>query len=135
MGLLKEFKEFAIKGNVIDLAIGVIIGAAFGKIVSSLVDDVIMPLINPMMPSGGWEKLVIGPGIRIGSFLSVSLNFMIVAFVLFLIIKGVNAMKKKEEAKPVAPPITTTDKLLMEIRDSLTGTSPEQSFPREDIKV
>lgn len=127
MGLLKEFKEFAIKGNVIDLAIGVIIGAAFGKIVSSLVDDVIMPLLNPLIPSGGWEKLVIGPGIKIGSFLAVTLNFVIVAFVLFLIIKGINAMKKKEENTPQPPPppspLTTTDKLLTEIRDSLSKNS------------
>ncbi|MEO6915955.1 MAG: large conductance mechanosensitive channel protein MscL [Chitinophagaceae bacterium] len=122
MGLLKEFKEFAVKGNVIDLAIGVIIGAAFGKIVSSLVDDVVMPLINPILPSGGWEKLVIGPGIKIGNFLSVSLNFIIVAFVLFLVIKAVNSMKKKEAASPVVPPaVTTSEKLLMEIRDSLAA--------------
>lgn len=130
MGLLKEFREFAIKGNVIDLAIGVIIGAAFGKIVSSLVSDVIMPLVNPIMPTGGWEKLEVGPGIKIGSFLSVTLNFVIVAFVLFLIIKGVNSMKKKEETKPVEPPVTTTDKLLMEIRDSLTAKPEGGPFLR-----
>ena len=124
MGLIKEFKEFAIKGNVMELAIGVIIGAAFGKIVSSLVDDVIMPLLNPLIPSGGWEKLVVGPGIKIGSLLAVSPNFLIVAFVLFLVIKGINAMKKKEENKPQPPPppspLTTTDKLLTEIRDALS---------------
>jgi large conductance mechanosensitive channel len=124
MGLIKEFKEFAIKGNVMELAIGVIIGAAFGKIVSSLVDDVIMPLLNPLIPSGGWEKLVVGPGIKIGSLLAVSLNFLIVAFVLFLVIKGINAMKKTEENKPQPPPppspLTTTDKLLTEIRDALS---------------
>lgn len=121
--MLKEFKEFAIKGNVMDLAIGVIIGAAFGKIVSSLVEDVIMPLINPIMPEGGWQNLIIGPGIKIGSFLSIVLNFIIVAFVLFLLVKGINALKRKEESKPQPPPppspLTTTDKLLMEIRDSL----------------
>jgi large conductance mechanosensitive channel len=124
MGLIKEFKEFAIKGNVMELAIGVIIGAAFGKIVSSLVDDVIMPLINPLIPSGGWEKLVVGPGIKIGNLLAVTLNFLIVAFVLFLVIKGINSMKKKEENKPQPPPppspLTTTDKLLTEIRDALS---------------
>ena len=123
MGILKEFKVFAIKGNVMDLAIGVIIGAAFGKIVSSLVDDVIMPFINPLIPAGGWQNLVVGPGIKIGSFLAVILNFLIVAFVLFLLVKGINALKRKEESMPQPPPppspLTTTDKLLMEIRDSL----------------
>ncbi len=122
--MVKEFKLFAIKGNVMDLAIGVIIGAAFGKIVSSLVDDVIMPLVNPLIPAGGWQTLVIGPGIKIGSFLSVVLNFLIVAFVLFLVVEGINSMKKKEESKPQPPPppspLTTTDKLLVEIRDALS---------------
>lgn len=121
--MLKEFKEFAIKGNVMDLAIGVIIGAAFGKIVGSLVEDVIMPLINPIMPAGGWQNLIIRPGVKIGSFLSIVLNFVIVAFVLFLLVKGINSLKRKEESLPQPPPppspLTTTDKLLMEIRDSL----------------
>ena len=116
MGLFKEFKDFALKGNVIDLAIGVIIGAAFSKIITSVVDDIIMPLINPLMPPGGWQQLVIYPGIKLGSFLSVVLNFLIIAFILFLIVKGINRVRKKE------PPTTvpnTTEKLLMEIRDTL----------------
>jgi large conductance mechanosensitive channel len=121
--MLREFKEFAIKGNVMDLAIGVIIGAAFGRIVSSMVDDVIMPLINPLIPAGGWQKLEVPPGIKIGNFLAVLLNFLIVAFILFLIVKGINAFKRKEETTPQPPPppspLTTTDKLLMEIRDKL----------------
>jgi large conductance mechanosensitive channel len=119
MGFLKEFKNFAIKGNVIDLAIGVIIGAAFSKIITSVVDDIIMPLINPVMPSGNWQELVIYPGIKLGSFLAVVLNFVIVAFVLFLIVKGVNRVRRNEV---VTPGPTTTEKLLMEIRDELKSS-------------
>jgi large conductance mechanosensitive channel len=120
MALLKDFKNFALKGNVIDLAIAVIIGTAFTKIINSAVDDLIMPLINPMMPPGGWQSLIIYPGIRLGSFLSVILNFLIVAFILFLIVQAISKVRKKEET--VTPPEVvpnTTEKLLMEIRDSL----------------
>ena len=81
MGMLKEFRNFAIKGNVVDLAIGVMIGAAFGKIIASVVDDIIMPLVNPVMPKGNWQQLVIYPGIKLGNFLSVVLNFIMVAFI------------------------------------------------------
>ena len=124
MALISEFKHFAIKGNVIDLAVGVIIGAAFGKIVTSLVDDVIMPLINPLVPKGGWQNLVMYPGIRIGSFLSVVLNFLIVAFALFLIVSAIHGFKRKEASRqqpsvPAVPPTSSTDQLLMEIRDVL----------------
>jgi large conductance mechanosensitive channel len=120
MGFISEFKDFAMKGNVVDLAIGVVIGGAFGKIVGSLVDDIIMPLINPIMPEGGWQNMVVGPGIKIGSFLGVTVNFIIIALVLFMIIKGLNAMKKKEEAAPAAAPEpTASEKLLAEIRDAL----------------
>lgn len=118
--MLKEFKEFAMRGNVMDLAIGVIIGAAFGKIVSSMVSDLIMPLLNPVMPAGDWRTMEIGPGVKIGSFLATTLDFIIVAFVLFLIVKGLNKLKRKEEAKPVGPADLPPDvKLLVEIRDLL----------------
>jgi large conductance mechanosensitive channel len=120
MGMLKEFKEFAVKGNVIDLAVGVIIGGAFGKIVGSFVNDVVMPLINPLIPGGDWKAMEVGPGVKIGAFLGNILDFVIIAFVIFLAIKAINASKKKEEAAPAAPPEpSSTDKLLMEIRDSL----------------
>jgi large conductance mechanosensitive channel len=128
MGLLKDFKDFAIKGNIVDLAIAVIIGAAFTKIINSVVDDIIMPLINPFMPPGGWQRLVIYPGIRLGTFLSVVLNFVIVAFVLFLIVKGITRVRKKEET--VTPPTVVpnnTEKLLMEIRDTLKEQSRKTS--------
>lgn len=124
MGMIKEFKEFAMKGNVVDLAIGVIIGGAFGKIVSSLIDDVITPLLlKPALEAAHLtklEELTIFGTVKYGNFLSSTINFIIVAFVLFLIIKGMNAAKKKEEAAPAAPAEpSSTDKLLMEIRDSL----------------
>lgn len=124
MGMMKEFKEFAMKGNVIDLAIGVIIGAAFGKIVSSLVDDVITPLLlKPALQAANLQdldKLVIFGTIKAGVFLSAVLNFLIVAFILFLIIKGINRFKKKEEAAPPTPAVTPEDILLLrEIRDAL----------------
>ena len=122
--MIKEFKEFAMKGNVVDLAIGVIIGGAFGKIVSSLIDDVITPLLlKPALQAAHLtklEELTIFGTVKYGNFLSATINFIIVAFVLFLIIKGMNAAKKKEEAVPATPAEpSSTDKLLMEIRDSL----------------
>jgi large conductance mechanosensitive channel len=118
--MLKEFKEFALRGNVIDLAVGLIIGAAFGKIVSSFVNDIVMPLINPMIPGGDWRAMEIGPGVKIGSFMSVILDFLIVALVIFMMVKTINRLKKKEEAKPVAPAELPPDvKLLAEIRDLL----------------
>jgi large conductance mechanosensitive channel len=122
MGMMKEFKEFAMKGNVVDLAIGVIIGAAFSKIVSSLVDDVITPLLlKPALEAANLkdlDKLVILGTVKVGVFLSAVLNFIIVAFILFLIVKGINRFKKKEEAAAPAP--TPEDiVLLREIRDAL----------------
>ena len=121
MGFVKEFKEFAMKGNVIDLAIGVVIGGAFGKIVASLIDDVITPLIlKPALDAANLSNIAdlkIG-AIKYGSFLSNIISFIIVAIVLFMIIKGMNKMKKKEEASAPAEP-SSTDKLLIEIRDSL----------------
>lgn len=122
--MLKEFKAFAMRGNVIDLAIGVVIGAAFGKIVSSLIEDVITPLIlKPALEAAHLtklEELTIFGSVKYGVFLSSVLNFLIVAFVLFLIVKGINAAKKKEEAKPAAPAPPPADiQLLTEIRDLL----------------
>ena len=119
--MMKEFKEFAMKGNVVDLAIGVIIGAAFSKIVSSLVDDVITPLLlKPALEAANLqnlEQLKIMGTVKIGVFLSATLNFLIVAFILFLIVKGINRFKKKEEA---AAPVTPEEIILLrEIRDSL----------------
>jgi large conductance mechanosensitive channel len=124
MGMMKEFKEFAMKGNVIDLAIGVVIGAAFGKIVGSLVDDVITPLLlKPALETANLQdldKLVFFGTVKAGKFLSAILNFLIVAFILFLIVKGVNRFKKKEEAAPPPPAATPEDVLLLrEIRDAL----------------
>ena len=124
MGMIKEFKDFAMKGNVVDLAVGVIIGAAFGKIVSSFIDDVITPmLLKPALDAAHLtklEELTIFGTVKYGSFLSATINFIIVAFVLFLLIKAINAAKKKEEAAPAVPaPPSSTDKLLMEIRDAL----------------
>ena len=124
MVMLKEFKAFAMKGNVVDLAVGVIIGASFGKIVTSFIEDVITPLLlKPALDAAHLTKLsdlVILGTVKYGNFLAAVINFIIVAFVLFMIIKGVNASKKKEEAAPVVTPEpSSTDKLLMEIRDSL----------------
>lgn len=122
MGFMKEFKAFALKGNVIDLAIGVIIGAAFSKIVNSLVEDVITPLLlKPALEKLNLSRIedykILGT-VKIGVFLSATINFIIIAFILFLIIKGINRFKAKEEPKAPAGP-SSTDKLLMEIRDEL----------------
>ena len=123
--MIKEFKEFAMRGNVIDLAIGVVIGSAFGKIVSSLVDDIITPaILTPALKAANLadlNKLVIpGTAIKYGSFISTLISFVIVAFALFLIIKAINVAKKKQEVLPQPQDvITSTDKLLIEIRDAL----------------
>ena len=122
--MISEFKAFAMKGNVVDLAIGVIIGAAFGKIVTSLIEDVITPLVlKPALEAANLsriEELTVFGTVKYGVFLSAVINFLIVAFVLFLIIKGINASRKKEAETPAAPPATTNEeKLLMEIRDAL----------------
>ncbi|MBG9376281.1 large conductance mechanosensitive channel protein MscL [Panacibacter sp. DH6] len=124
MGFIKEFKDFAIRGNVVDLAIAVIIGGAFGKIVTSLNEDVITPLLlKPALEAANLtnlNELTIFGSVKYGNFIAAILNFVIIAFVLFLIVKGVNATKKKEAEKPAAPPApSTTEKLLMEIRDEL----------------
>jgi large conductance mechanosensitive channel len=127
MGMLKEFKEFAMKGNVVDLAVGIIIGGAFGTIVSSLVNDVIMPPIGMLLGGVDFKTFmwVLKPAtdttaavaIRYGVFVNALINFIIVAFAIFLMIKAINKMKKKEEAKPVGP--TKEEQLLTEIRDLL----------------
>lgn len=123
--MLKEFKEFAMRGNVVDLAIGVVIGGAFGKIVGSLIDDVITPLLlKPALQAAHLsklEELTVFGSVKYGVFLSSVINFIIVAFVLFMIIKGMNAAKKKEEAAaPPAPPAPTKEEILLgEIRDLL----------------
>jgi large conductance mechanosensitive channel len=122
--MLKEFKAFAMRGNVVDLAIGVIIGAAFGKIVSSLIEDVITPLmLKPALEAANLsklEELTVFGTVKYGTFLSATLNFVIIAFVLFLIVKGMNAAKKKEDAKPAPPAPPPADiQLLTEIRDLL----------------
>ena len=123
MGMMKEFKEFAVKGNVMDLAIGVIIGAAFGKIVASLVENILMPIIGILLKGMDFASRTFKVGeaeIKYGLFISSVIDFIIIAFVLFLIIKGVNNLRKKEAAAPAAPPAPSNEeKLLMEIRDAL----------------
>jgi large conductance mechanosensitive channel len=125
MGFAQEFRQFALRGNVIDLAIGVVMGAAFGKIVSSLVDDIITPaILTPALKAAhltSLSELVIpGTAVKYGNFLSQVISFVIVAFSLFLIIKGINRYQRKEAAKDNAPPpLTTSEKLLSEIRDEL----------------
>ena len=117
-----EFKKFALKGNVLDLAVGVIIGAAFGKIVSSLVDDIIMPLIGLLIGGIDLSKLAITVGdaeLKYGAFIQTVVDFLIIAFSIFVFIKVINnRFKKKEEAKP-APVVDKKEALLAEIRDLL----------------
>lgn len=125
MGMMNEFKQFAIKGNVVDLAVGVVIGGAFGKIVSSLVDDIITPaVLTPALKAAHLTNLadlvIPGTAIKYGSFISNIISFIIVAFALFMVIKAINRMKRKEAEAPSAPPEPTqTELLLTEIRDSL----------------
>ena len=124
MGLVKEFKEFAMKGNVIDLAVGVVIGAAFGSIVKSLVDDIITPaILTPALKAAhlvDLSQLVIpGTAIKYGNFISQIISFAMVAFVLFLMIKGMNARKKSDALNEPPPPIPKEEQLLTEIRDLL----------------
>lgn len=122
--MLDEFKKFAMRGNVIDLAVGVIIGAAFGKIISSFVDDVITPLIlKPALDAAQLshlQELTVFGTVKYGMFLSSVLNFLIVAFILFLVVKGMNAAMRKQDPKPGEPPPPAADvQLLTEIRDIL----------------
>ena len=137
MSLIKEFKTFAIKGNVMDLAVGVIIGAAFGKIIDSIIKDLILPMVagifkkpdfthlfftfKPTPPGSTLEEAQeIGPVIAYGNFITVIVDFLLLAIAVFMIVKIMNQLRKKEEVAPEAPAApSTTDQLLMEIRDSL----------------
>jgi large conductance mechanosensitive channel len=141
MGFVKEFKEFAIKGNVMDLAVGVIIGGAFGKIIDSVVKDLVMPIVSSIIGQPDFSNLYIVlkgnvpdgatlekareiPETAIfayGSFLTVALNFFLLALVVFLLVKGINSLKRKVEAKTsAAPPAPTKEEILLtEIRDLL----------------
>jgi large conductance mechanosensitive channel len=134
--MLDEFKKFALRGNVVDLAVGVIIGAAFGAIVASLVGDIIMPIVGAITGGLDFSNYFIplsknvmatayldakkqGAVLGYGQFLTVAINFMIIAFVLFLAIRGITKLKKQEEEKPKAPEVSAEIKLLAEIRDLL----------------
>ena len=137
--MLKEFKEFAMRGNVIDLAVGVIIGAAFGKIVTSLVNDIIMPPIGLLLGNADFSDLFVNldmsksfasvaeaeaagaPIIKYGLFINTVIDFLIVAFVIFMVIRGINKLQRKREAAPppAPPPPSTEVVLLAEIRDLL----------------
>lgn len=132
MGFLKEFKEFAMRGSVVDLAVGVVIGGAFGKIVTSLVDDIIMPPIGYL--TGGMDfsniKYILKEGdpvaeipevaITYGNFINIVLQFLIIAFCIFLVIKGINSLKREKEVAPDAPAAPSKEEtLLTEIRDIL----------------
>jgi large conductance mechanosensitive channel len=140
MGFIKEFKEFAVKGNVMDLAVGVIIGGAFGKIVDSVVNDLVMPIAAAIIGKPDFSNLYIvlkgdvplGMALAdarkvkntvifaYGNFITIVINFLLLALIIFLLVKGINKLKKAELAKPPAPAEpSSTDKLLMEIRDSL----------------
>ena len=121
--MLKEFKEFAMKGNIVDLAVAVVIGGAFGNIVTKFNESIISPLIAMIMGKGGLSELTVTAGsavFPVGLFLQAVIDFILIAFVLFLVIKAMNSMKKKEEAAPAAPAPTPEDiQLLREIRDAL----------------
>jgi large conductance mechanosensitive channel len=120
MGFTKEFKEFAMKANVVDLAVGVIIGAAFGKIVASLVDNILMPVIGIILSGINFQNLSVKFGaaeIKYGLFIGAIVDFVIIALVLFIIIKAMNNLKKKENVAPVPP--SKDQVLLTEIRDLL----------------
>ena len=137
MSMMKEFKDFAIKGNVVDMAVGLVIGVAFKAIVSSFVKDVIMPPIGKALGGADFSKLFINlsdtaymtlaeatkagaPVIRYGAFIQTIVDFIIIAFVIFMVVKGINATKKKEEEAPAEPAADPADiALLKEIRDSL----------------
>ncbi len=133
--MLKEFKEFAMKGNLIDIAVGFVMGAAFGKVTSAFIDGMVMPIVGLVQGKDLNEwKIILKPAIlddkgavsvsevaiKYGAFISVAIQFIVVAFVMFLVIKAINNMRKKQADIPAAPPAPSTEeKLLMEIRDAL----------------
>ncbi|WP_113661446.1 large conductance mechanosensitive channel protein MscL [Pedobacter nanyangensis] len=140
MGFVKEFKEFAVKGNVMDLAVGVIIGGAFGKIIDSVVKDLVMPIVSAIIGQPDFSQLYVVlkgevpantaleearkiPETAIfayGNFITVAINFLLLALVIFLMVKGINSLKRKEEVAPSAPPAPTKEEVLLtEIRDLL----------------
>ena len=130
MSFIKEFKEFAVKGNVVDMAVGIIIGAAFGKIVSSFVGDVIMPPLGVLIGGVDFTGLAVtlkaasgdvpAVTLKYGAFIQTVFDFLIVAFAIFMAIKAMNTLKKKEEEAPAAPPAPTKEEVLLtEIRDIL----------------
>ncbi len=134
MSMIKEFKEFAVKGNVVDMAVGIIIGAAFGKIVTALVSGVIMPPIGVLLGGVDFSDLAVvvkeaagdTPAVVIsyGAFIQTVIDFTIIAFAIFILVKGINALKKKEEELPKSPPAPSAEQaLLEEIRDILKSRS------------
>ncbi|RZJ58165.1 MAG: large conductance mechanosensitive channel protein MscL [Hymenobacter sp.] len=119
MSVVSEFKEFISKGNVLDLAVGVIIGAAFGKIVSSLTDDIIMPVLGLVVGKVDYSTIVLGP-MKVGLFINAVLNFFIIAFCIFLVVKTANKFKRPAPVVEVVAPTATKDQVLLtEIRDAL----------------
>lgn len=130
MSILKEFREFAVRGNVVDLAVAVVVGGAFGRIVTALVDGVIMPVVGVLVSGMDLSKLTVvlseaqgeKPAVLLayGKFLQAVVDFLIIAFVIFLAIRALNSLKRKQEAAPTAPPEPSPEvKLLTEIRDAL----------------
>lgn len=130
MSMMSEFKKFAMRGNVVDMAVGIVIGGAFGKIVSSFVNDVLMPPIGILLGGVDFKDLAVvlkaatddaaAVTLNYGSFIQTVLDFLIIAFAIFMVVKAMNSLKKKEEAAPQAPPKPSAEvELLTEIRDSL----------------
>jgi len=130
MSMMSEFKDFAMKGNVVDMAVGIVIGGAFGKIVSSFVADVLMPPIGILLGGVDFSDLAVtlkaaaegaeAVTMRYGVFIQTVVDFVIIAFAIFMVVKAMNSMKKKEEAAPAAPPAPSKEEVLLtEIRDAL----------------
>ena len=135
MGMIKEFKEFALKGNLVDIAVGFVMGVAFAKVTTALISGIVMPpigmiqgkdmsqwrfVLKPAVTDAAGAVTATEVAINYGTFISVCIEFLVVAFVMFLVIKAINSLKKKEEAAPAAPPAPTTEQILLtEIRDLL----------------